>query len=40
MKERQRLADKESYYFEMFGRMEAAMNQQNSQMAVLLGTTG
>ncbi|MDE6357781.1 MAG: flagellar filament capping protein FliD [Eubacteriales bacterium] len=38
--ERERLVAKETYYFNMFAKMEAAMNQQNNQMAVLLSSFG
>lgn len=38
--ERERLYNKEMQYFEMFSAMEAAMNQQNSQMSALLSFTG
>lgn len=38
--ERERLYKKEMYYFNMFAKMEAAMNQQNSQMAALLSMGG
>lgn len=36
--ERQRLYDKENYYFNLFAKMEQAMNQQNSQMGILLSS--
>lgn len=36
--ERQRLYDKENYYFSLFAKMEQAMNQQNSQMGILLSS--
>lgn len=38
--ERERLYNKEMYYFDLFAKMESSMNQQNSQMAVLLGMSG
>ena len=38
--ERERLYNKEMAYFQMFSKMEAAMNQQNNQMAAILGMTG
>lgn len=38
--ERERLYNKEMQYFNMFAKMEAAMNQQNNQMAAILGMTG
>ncbi|MDE6182081.1 MAG: flagellar filament capping protein FliD [Eubacteriales bacterium] len=38
--ERERLVAKETYYFNMFAKMEAAMNQQNNQMSVLLSSFG
>lgn len=36
--ERKRLYDKENYYFSLFAKMEQAMNQQNSQMGILLSS--
>lgn len=39
-KENKRLRAKESYYYDMFSRMEASMNIQNSQMSVLLSSLG
>lgn len=38
--ERERLYNKEMYYFDLFAKMEASMNQQNSQMAMLLNMGG
>ena len=38
--ERERLYNKEMQYFDMFAKMEAAMNQQNNQMSAILGMTG
>lgn len=38
--ERERLYKKEMNYFDMFARMEAAMNQQNAQMSMLLSSLG
>ncbi len=38
--ERERLYNKEMYYFNMFAKMESAMNQQNNQMSVLLSMSG
>lgn len=38
--EQERLYTKEMKYFDMFARMEMAMNKQNSQMSMLLGMTG
>ena len=38
--ERERLYNKEMAYFQMFAQMEAAMTQQNNQMAAILGMTG
>ncbi len=36
--ERQRLYDKENYYYNLFAKMEQAMNQQNTQMGILLSS--
>lgn len=36
--EKQRLYDKENYYYSLFAKMEQAMNQQNSQMGILLSS--
>ncbi len=38
--EKERLYQKETHYFNMFAQMEAAMNQQNAQMGMLLGMLG
>lgn len=38
--EQERLYNKEMKYFDMFARMEMAMNKQNSQMGMLLGMMG
>ncbi|WP_317367064.1 flagellar filament capping protein FliD [uncultured Tyzzerella sp.] len=36
--ERQRLYDKENYYYNLFAKMEQSMNQQNTQMGILLSS--
>lgn len=38
--ERERLYNKEMYYFDLFAKMEASMNKQNNQMAMLLNMGG
>lgn len=38
--EKERLYQKEMYYFNMFAQMESAMNQQNAQMGMLLNMLG
>ncbi|WP_250278531.1 flagellar filament capping protein FliD [[Clostridium] colinum] len=38
--ERERLQNKEIYYFKLFSKMEAAMTKKNNQMAAILGMSG